>query len=110
MSAPATQAQSDVVRTIVDRIVAVAHPSRVILFGSAARGDTDADSDYDFLVIVRGPAHERKVAQGIYRNLRGILAPVDVVVVTEEAVAKYGHRVGTIIRPALREGVCVYAA
>jgi uncharacterized protein len=28
-------------------------PSRVILFGSHARGDADADSDLDFLVIER---------------------------------------------------------
>ncbi len=37
----------------VQRIVDVAKPRRVILFGSYARGDADADSDVDLMVIKR---------------------------------------------------------
>ena len=39
------------VQQIVARIVAEAHPSRVILFGSYGRGDADPGSDLDIMVI-----------------------------------------------------------
>ncbi|MBM4035141.1 MAG: nucleotidyltransferase domain-containing protein [Planctomycetes bacterium] len=99
-----------VVATIVERIVAVARPSRVVLFGSGARGDSTADSDLDFLVVVPGPAHRGELAGRIYRRLRGVHVPVDVVVVTEDDVAAYGTKVGSVLSPALREGIEVYAA
>jgi hypothetical protein len=62
------------------------------------------------LVIVRGPVHRRSLAQEIYRNLHGIPLPVDVVVATEQDVEQYGDKVGTILRPALREGEVIYEA
>ncbi len=37
----------------VGRIVAAAQPSKVILFGSYARGDADEDSDIDLMVVER---------------------------------------------------------
>jgi len=103
-------AEADLVAAVVERIVAVARPSRVILFGSAARGDGTAESDLDFLVIVRGPAHRGELAGRIYRSLHGVRLPVDVVVVTEEDVATYGGKVGSVLYPALSEGIEVYAA
>ena len=42
-----TQAQS---KDLVERIVAAAHPKRIILFGSAARGDSRPMSDVDLTV------------------------------------------------------------
>ncbi|HWY86665.1 MAG TPA: nucleotidyltransferase domain-containing protein [Gemmataceae bacterium] len=41
-----------VVRTMVRRIVRRFHPERIILFGSYAYGDPDADSDVDVLVVM----------------------------------------------------------
>lgn len=102
------QVLNDTVHRIVERIVAVAHPNRILLFGSAARGQTGADSDYDMLVIVGGTADVGELEGQVYCNLDGILAPVDVLVVTEDEVAKYGTRVGSIIGPALRDGITVY--
>ena len=40
----------------VRRLVAALQPERIYLFGSRARGDFDADSDWDLLVVVRMPA------------------------------------------------------
>ncbi len=101
---------TDLIEEVVQRIVAVAHPQRIILFGSAARDQMEPDSDIDLLVIVQGPVHRRTLAGEIYRNLHGIPLPVDVVVVTEQDVQQYGHKVGTILRPALREGRVLYEA
>ena len=44
-----------VLEEIVRRIVEVAQPERVILFGSAARGEMGPDSDVDLLVEFERP-------------------------------------------------------
>ena len=94
---------------IVRRIVEVADPERIILFGSAARGQARPDSDIDLLVVKEG-AHRRKLSQAIYRRLLGIGRSVDVVVVTPEDIERYRDSVGLVIRPALEEGKTIYAA
>jgi len=97
-------------KEVTRRIVASVSPQRVILFGSAVNGILNADSDLDLLVIMRGTVHRRQTAQKIYRDLQGVGAPVDVVVVTEEDIAKYGDKPGTILRSALNEGQVLYDA
>ena len=73
---------------IVGRIVAVAQPERIILFGSAARGDMGPHSDVDLLVIKEG-ANRRELVAAIYMNLKGITVAVDAVVVTPADVEQY---------------------
>ena len=93
---------------VTRRIVATVNPQRILLFGSAARGIFTPNSDLDILVIVRGPVSWRTLTQKIYRNLHGILTPVDIVVVTEEDIEEHGQAIGSILRPALREGKVIY--
>jgi len=94
---------------IVRRIVKVAAPEKIIMFGSAARGEMGPDSDVDLLIIKSG-VHRRKLAMKIYRNLGAVGCPVDVVVVTPEDIKRYGNCPALIIEPALREGKLLYAA
>ena len=94
---------------IVKRIVEVAQPKQIILFGSAARGDMNQHSDVDLLVIKEG-AHRRHLTGRIYENLYGVGAPVDVVVVTPSDVERYKDSHALIIKPALQEGRVIYAA
>lgn len=95
---------------IVRRIVEVAEPDRIILFGSAARGEIGPDSDLDLLVVKSGVAHRRRLAQEIYVKLFGVPIPVDVIVVTPEDIQAFRDKVGTIVGPALQEGKQIYAA
>ena len=95
---------------VTRRIVASVKPRRVLLFGSAARGRTSRNSDFDMLVVVRERVHRRHAAQKIYRNLHGSGIAVDVVVATESDLKKYGQRPGTILKIALQEGRVVYEA
>lgn len=95
---------------IVRRIVEVAHPERIILFGSAARDEMGPDSDLDLLVVKSGVPHRRRLGQKIHRNLFGIGIPVDIIVVTPEDIQAFQDKVGTIIGPALKEGKLLYAA
>jgi len=94
---------------VTRRILEIVQPQRVLLFGSSVRGEFTKDSDLDILVIVRGPVHRRQLAQKINRNLHGIEVPVDIVVATEEDVAQFGDKLGSILRPALMEGQVLYA-
>jgi predicted nucleotidyltransferase len=95
---------------IVLRIVEVAQPERIILFGSSARGHVGPDSDLDLLVIKSGVTHRRRLAQQIHLNFFGLGVPVDIIVVTPEDILAFGEKVGTVIGPALREGKEIYAA
>ena len=74
---PTAAAIEKIVRAIVDEV----HPTRVILFGSIARGESSTSSDVDLLIVVREGTHRR-----------------------------YGDRIGLIYRTALAEGRVLYAA
>ncbi len=101
--------KADAIREMVRRIVAKAHPERIILFGSAARGKTDARSDID-LLIIKSNVHRRRLAMDLYEELADMGLPVDLVVATPEDVERYGHSPGLVLEPALREGKVIYAA
>lgn len=106
----AARANHPVVTEIVRRIVEVAQPDRIILFGSAVREEMGPDSDFDFLVVKAGVPHRRRLAQQIHLSLFGVGAPVDILVVRPEDIETFRDKIGTIIGPALREGIEVYAA
>lgn len=99
-----------ILQQIVHRIVEVAHPRQIVLFGSAARGEMGPHSDVDLLVVVDATAQRRRLAQEIYRHLVGVGFAVDVVVVTVEDVRRYQKHPGMVIRPALTEGEVIYAS
>ena len=101
---------ANVLANLIKRIVPVARPEKIILFGSAARGQMGPDSDVDLLVIKRGKYQRRRVTTAIYRNLHGAPVAVDVVVVTPEEVERYRDTPCLVICPALREGRVVYGA
>ena len=73
----------------VKRLVEVARPSRIILFGSAARGDLDEHSDVDLMVVLPEPptpSHGEAITR-MYSALAGIPMSKDLIVVTEAVVA-----------------------
>lgn len=99
-----------VLKDIVERIVEVANPERIVMFGSAAQGAMGPDSDIDLLVIKQRPVHRRRLARAIYRRMIGVGQAVDVIVATPEDLERYGHSPGLIYRSALEEGVDIYVA
>ena len=92
---------------IIRRIVEVAKPEKIILFGSAARGEMNRHSDVDLLIIKKG-ADVLELMGEIYMNLDGAGAAVDAVVVTPDDVERYKDSHAVIIKPALQEGRVVY--
>lgn len=102
-----TKLDQETLNDIIRRIVEVADPEKIILFGSAARGDMNRHSDVDLLIIKEG-AHRGSLAGRIYENMHGAGAAVDVVVVTPDDVEQYKDSHALVIKPALREGRVVY--
>jgi predicted nucleotidyltransferase len=100
----------ETLQEIISRVVEVAKPEKIILFGSAARGEMGPHSDVDLLVIKRGKFHQGNLTGEIYMNLHGVGQAVDVILVTPEQVERYRDTHFLVIAPALREGKEVYQA
>jgi len=103
---PSEQILSELVRRIVESV----HPSRIILFGSASRGEMGPDSDLDLLLVVPDGMHRRRTAQTVYKSLRGLGFAKDVVVVTENDVKKFAGNPSLVLYPALQHGKELYHA
>jgi len=95
---------------LVERIVAAVHPLRIILFGSAARGQMGPNSDLDVLVIMPDGVHRRKTAQYIYRQLFGFGFAKDIIVATKNDLEEHRNNPGLIYKQALYEGKELYHA
>jgi predicted nucleotidyltransferase len=98
----------EIMNEIIRRIVETAHPRKIILFGSAARGEMGPNSDLDILVVMPTGIHRRKTARSIYRNLIGVGFAADIVVVTEQDLDRYGDNIGMVIKPAIEQGKILY--
>jgi uncharacterized protein len=101
------QPDPKILAEIVQRVVEAAQPDKIILFGSAARGEMGPNSDIDLLVIKSGRFNHDRVTRNIYRNLSGAAA-VDALVVTPEDLEQYGDSPYLVYYPALREGKVIY--
>ncbi len=95
---------------LVQRIVEAVHPLRIILFGSAARGEMGPDSDFDLLVVMPDGTHRRHTAQHLYGTIRGIKVPYDILVATPSDLEEHKDNIGLIYRTVLSEGRELYAA
>ena len=95
---------------VVRRVLTVASPDRIILFGSAATGQMTKDSDIDLLVLEPAPAstHERRVA--IRGAVGDIGYPVDVIVMRTERFERTKRLIGGIAYPANKYGRVIYEA
>ncbi len=95
---------------IVERIVAVFHPLRIILFGSASRGETGENSDIDLLVVMPEGTPRLDTAEKLHMRMFGIPAAVDFLVATPSDLERNRNNVGLIYRTILQEGKELYAA
>jgi len=84
--------------------------SRVILFGSAARGELTRDSDLDFLIVERDVKNRHAEQVRLRRELRGLGVPVDIIVVSERYAEEWGPAKGSMVHAALIEGRALHDA
>ncbi|MFO7903627.1 MAG: nucleotidyltransferase domain-containing protein [Planctomycetota bacterium] len=95
---------------LVRRIVEAVHPLRIILFGSAARGEMGPNSDLDVLVVMPDGVHRRQTAQFIYRQLIGFGFASDILVATPTDLETHATNPGLIYKEVLNEGREIYHA
>jgi len=93
---------------IINRILQVIIPDKIILFGSRAKNLAEKDSDYDIMVIKSNIDSEWKLEAKIYRNFIGLGVAVDVIVTTPEKLEQHKESLGYIYKQVLKEGITVY--
>jgi len=88
----------------VTLLLEAAPGSRVILFGSHARGNAAAASDLDFLVVEPRLANRYEEMIRLREILRPLRIPVDVLVVSSEIFEAWRDTPNTVFYEAAREG------
>jgi len=108
-----TQEQIDnAIRMVVETV----DPLRVVMFGSAARGELVEGSDLDLMVVMADgsdwPTTMRALRVAEYAWMRrGIELPaLDLIFATPSLLAERGDRMDLVYGPAQHDGVQVYAA
>lgn len=95
---------------IVGRVLEVGQPDRIILFGSAARGEMTPDSDIDLLVLEASPKQPRRQCVRLRNALRGLGYPFDVMVMATERFEESKEIIGGLAYPAQKYGRVIYEA
>jgi predicted nucleotidyltransferase len=108
-SLPEPATVDECIAAMTSVIVEQFHPEQIILFGSQARRNADARSDVDLLVVMPDDVDRRRTAIAITQAVSDIPVAKDIVVTTPAEIAKRGHVVGSVLRPALREGRTLYS-
>ncbi len=93
------------VKIIVERF----DPERIILFGSHARAEASLDSDVDLLVVMKVEGSKREKQLELRTALHDIHVSKDIIISLPEEFEWRKEIVGTIERPAFREGRVLYA-
>jgi uncharacterized protein len=96
------------IREIVRRVLSVARPDRIILFGSAATGKMTKDSDIDLLVLEKAPGNRLQRSVEILDALDEIEYPFDVIVMATERFERTKRWIGGIAYPANKYGRVIY--
>jgi predicted nucleotidyltransferase len=96
------------IQSITKQLIEKYDPERIILFGSAARGDTGPDSDADFLIIKKhtpyyGSDRIRELSPIIERNI-----PVDFFIYRPEEFEKRLEMGDPFLKAILKEGRVLY--
>jgi predicted nucleotidyltransferase len=97
-------------KEIVDKITASVNPSKIYLFGSYAYGSPTPDSDLDLAVIMENVSSKHKERVKLYKLLRGIGLPKDIIVSSLEEFDFYKNEPGSVFKTINEKGVVLYAS
>jgi predicted nucleotidyltransferase len=100
----------ETLQKVVERIVAAAKPSRVILFGSYGRESADEGSDLDIMVIKPEVTDKRAEIVRLHEAVGDVGTGVDVLVYSDEEFERRSQVPGTVLFWARKEGRPLYEA
>jgi predicted nucleotidyltransferase len=100
----------ETIQLAVQLLAHAAPATRIILFGSYARGTPSDYSDLDFLVLKRVVRNRRAEIVRLLRVLEPHGIPADVLVASEEVFDAWKDIPGTVLYEASQEGRVVYEA
>ena len=92
----------------MERIADRFDPERILLFGSRARDDRRDWSDVDLLVVMPDGTDRREAAVEMGVAVGDLPIAKDIVVTDACPHRAAGHVIGTVLRPALRDGKVLY--
>ncbi|MBM3745581.1 MAG: nucleotidyltransferase domain-containing protein [Acidobacteria bacterium] len=95
---------------LTEVLVQAAHPKRIILFGSEARGEASGDSDLDVLVVEEKVSDRMAEMVRLNRLLRPLKIAVDLLVVSEDKFQYWRDTPGNVYYEAATEGQVLYEA
>lgn len=78
-----------IMEEILKRIIDIAVPEKIILFGSYAYGIPNLDSDIDIIVVKKDIESKIREYSKIRRSLRGLGYPFDIIILTPEEFEYY---------------------
>jgi len=94
----------------VKAAVEIAHPTRVFVFGSWARGEATTASDLDLAVLVPEERESEipELHRQILRQHEQIRMGIDLILVTEEYFARFRSSINSIYYKIAHQGKLVY--
>lgn len=100
----------ELISKVSEVLVEAAHPKRIILFGSHARGDSRSDSDFDVMVVEEQPSDRLREMVRLNHLLRKFDAAIDLLVVSEDRFQYWRDTPGNVYHDAASQGRTIYEA
>jgi len=104
------EVDKNLIKEVVDRILKVTRPEKIILFGSAATGQMGPDSDLDLLVIEEGFGNAREESVRLRAALAGVDIPIDIFPMEPGRFEETKNVIGGLAFPANKYGAVIYEA
>lgn len=86
----------------------IAQPRRILLFGSQATGHARPDSDVDLLVVEDEITDRGAELARLYRALRPLRLPAEIVLVSEARFREWKAIPGSLFHAVARDGKLLY--
>src|SRR5436190_308775 len=96
-----------ILSNIVNKIITIADPDKIILFGSRALNQNDKNSDYDICVLKKNIKNNLRLSQKLYLNMK-VGASVDLIVTTPRRFTQLKDKWFFIYRDIDRYGIIIY--
>ncbi|MEO0455125.1 MAG: nucleotidyltransferase domain-containing protein [Cyanobacteria bacterium P01_A01_bin.114] len=107
-----TAAKDEPLGRVLQTILQVVQPVKVILFGSRATGLARVDSDYDLLIIEAEPfspqRSRRREAAKVWRALAELGISSDILMYSQAETDRFRQWPNHVIAQAFREGQVLY--